>query len=500
MIETADLLLENQFLKQELDRLKVKSESQIAYLNYQLSELRRLIFGARSERFIPAAIPGQLPLLIEQEETKTAAPEAIITVDAHDRKKKAKKENHPLRQPFPAHIHREEIKIYPEGFSENSQEKPIGEEITEVLEEIPGKFFVKKYIRYKFAKKEEGIAIGELPSRPIEKGLFGELLLTRILVDKYCDHIPVYRQQQRFARAGIKLAYSTLIDVPRQVCKLLFPLQEELQKQVFASNYLQVDETPHPVLDSNTKGKTHRGYLWVYRSVARRLVLFDYRQGRGREGPKEILKNYKGFIQTDGYAVYDDFDRHPDITLVGCMAHARRYFEKALDNDRLRAEYFMTQVQQLYEVERIIREETKTEEEINALRKQRSLPVLKELQHWLETTISQVPPASPIGKAIAYSLSRWKKLMTYTGHPFLEIDNNLVENAIRPTVLGRKNYLFSGSHEGAERSAMIYSLLGSCKMNDVNPEKWLSDILIKLPDTKTSELFSLLPNSWKEHK
>lgn len=497
MIETQDLLLENQVLQEKL----IRSESQIAFLKYQLDELKRMIFGAKSERFVSALIPGQLTLPIQEQEARVIEEEPTITIEEHDRKKKKKKENHPLRQPFPAHLHREEIKTYPEGFDENSPEKPIGEEITEVLEEVPGKFYVKRYIRYKFASKEtDGVVIGELPSRPIEKGLFGELLLTRILIDKYCDHIPVYRQQQRFQRGGIKLAYSTLVDVPRQLGKLFVPLYQELKKQTLSGNYLQIDETPHPVLDPDKKGKTHRGFLWVYRSVEQRLVLFDYCPGRGKEWPKEILKNYKGFIQTDGYAVYEDFDRHPDITLVGCMAHARRYFEKAMENDRSRAEYFMTRVQQLYEVERLIRDESKSDEEIIALRKERSLPVLNELQGWLETTIREVPPASPIGKAIAYSRSRWKKLTVYTEHAFLEIDNNLVENAIRPTVLGRKNYLFAGSHQGAERSAMFYSFIGSCKMNDVNPEHWLADILLKLPDTKTSQLFSLLPNYWKENK
>ena len=205
-----------------------------------------------------------------------------ITVEAHDRKKKKKKENHPLRQPFPAHLHREDIKIYPEGFDENSLEKPIREEITEVLEEIPGKFYVKRYIRFIFASKtNQGVVIGNLPSRPIEKGLFGELFLSRVLIDKYCDHIPIYCLQQRLAREGIKIAYSTLVDIPRQLGKLIVPLYEESKKQLLTSNYLQLDETPHPVLESNTKGKVHRGWFWVYRSVEARLVLFNYSPGRG---------------------------------------------------------------------------------------------------------------------------------------------------------------------------------------------------------------------------
>lgn len=496
MIKTADLLLENKTLQEKL----LQSESEIFYLKYQLDQLKRQVFGVKSERFLSMLNAGQLALQIENENPPVIAKQATITVEAHDRKKNKKRENHPVRKPFPAHLPREVEKIYPAGFDEKSPEKPIGEEVTEILEEIPGKFYVKQLIRYKFANKETGgVVIGELPSRVNEKGMFGELLQTRIIIDKYCDHIPGYRQEQRFTRAGIKIPYSTLMDVPRQVGDYLVLLYKELKKQSLACNYLQIDETPHPVLDRETKGKTHRGYLWVYRSVEQRLVLFEYCPGRGQRWPKEILKNYKGFIQTDGYIAYDSFDRRTDITSVCCMAHARRYFEKALVDHKDLAEYFITKLQSVYAVEREIRDENKSEEEILFLRREKSLPVLNELEKWLNENIHQ-PPATPIGKAIAYTLGRWKKLTAYIEYPFLEIDNNLVENAIRPTVLGRKNYLFSGSHESAQRAAMFYSFFGSCKMNDVNPQDWLADVLVRLPETKSSELYTLLPNYWKNNK
>lgn len=282
---------------------------------------------------------------------------------------------------------------------------------------------------------------------------------------------------QRFQRSGVKFAYSTLVDVPRQIGSLLELLYNELIKQVLSSKYLQADETPHPVLDSKVKEKTHRGFLWVYRSVEQRLILFDYRQGRGREGPKKLLEKFCGFLQTDGYNVYDEFGSRKDITLVGCMAHARRYFEKALDNDKTRAQYFMDKIQDVYALERTIKESNLKGEAVVALRMEKSKPVLNELELWLKESIIQVTPLSPIGKAVAYSLSRWKKLTEFLGHSFLEIDNNLVENAIRPTVIGRKNYLFSGSHEGAKRSAMFYSFIGSCKMNGINPDEWLAYLI-----------------------
>jgi hypothetical protein len=289
------------------------------------------------------------------------------------------------------------------------------------------------------------------------------------------------------------------MDVPRQAGNYMVPLYEVLKEQSLNCKYLQIDETPHPVLDRETKGKTHRGYLWVYRSVEQRLVLFEYCPGRGQRWPKEILKNYKGFIQTDGYVSYDYFDRRSDITSVCCMAHARRYFEKALVDHKDLAEYFITRLQLVYAVEREIRQENKSAQEILFLRKEKSLPVLNELEKWLKENTNH-PPQSPIAKAVAYTLSRWKKLTAYIEYPFLEIDNNLVENAIRPTVLGRKNYLFSGSHESAQRAAMFYSFFGSCKMNDVNPQEWLTDVLVKLPETKSSQLYTLLPNYRKNSK
>lgn len=483
----------------EKEQIIARLEQKNIALSFQLAQLQRMIFGAKSERYVSYSDSNQLALGIELTSEQAAEQEQVVVIDEHERKKNVKKKNHPIRQAFPADLPREEIFIYPEGYDENSTEKPIGEEVTEVLEEIPGKFFVKRYRRFKYASKETGkIVIGALPTRPIEKGLFGEQLLAQMLIDKYCDHIPFYRQEQRYKRAGLTIAYSTLADTPRQLCSLFLPLYEVLKEQSLQGNYLQIDETPHPVMDSSVKGKTHQGYLWVYRSVQERLVLFDYRPGRSNAWPKAILKDYSGFIQTDGYVGYDGFKNHPNITLVGCMAHARRYFEKAISNNKELADFFITEIQKVYAVERRIREEKLSSDEIAQLRNEKSRPILNKLEIWMKEKITQTTPSSAIGTAIAYSLARWKKLTAYLDHSFLEIDNNLVENAIRPTVLGRKNYLFSGSHESAQRSAMIYSFLGSCKMNNVNPKEWLADVLLRLPDTKQSELIDLLPCNWQK--
>jgi len=473
----------------------LEKESRLEQVEFELAQLKRMIFGAKSERFVPSAHPSQLNLL--EQPVAEGVNEEVVVVDKHERKKK--KEKHPVRLPFPTSLPREVTVIYPQGFDHNTTQKPIGEEVTEVLEEIPGKFYVKKTVRLKFANPNgEGVVIGPLPSRPIDKGLFGTLLLTRIIIEKYCDHLPLYRQLERMKRAGVKLAYSTVADVPAQIGELLEPLYNELIKQALSAKYIGVDETPHPVLDKDVKQKTHRGYFWVYQAVEQRLVLFDYKLGRGKNGPAELLKNFKGFLQTDGYQVYEDYGKREDITLVGCMAHARRYFEKALDSHREKAQHVIELLQKVYAIEREIKDQKLDEGEIISLRNQRSLPVLTELKQWLDEHLYSVTPQSPLGKAIGYMHSRWENLTRYLNHGFLQIDNNLVENAIRPTVLGRKNFLFSGSHEAAQRSAMFYSFIGSCKMNNINPEEWLADVLEKIKDTKTSQLHTLLPNNWKK--
>lgn len=239
-----------------------------------------------------------------------------------------------------------------------------------------------------------------------------------------------------------------------------------------ASNYLHVDETPIKVLDkgkkahpngSSGRSQTHRGYYWVYQNSIKKIVLFDYQQGRGREGPISVLENFQGYLQTDGYAAYEIFDKRSGITLLHCMAHARRMFSEALQNDRDRAEYALAQIGKLYAIERQCKEQSLDFEAIDALRKEKSVPVLESLGVWMKQQYMEVTPKSAIGKALAYSIERWKRLSLYATKGMLAIDNNPVENSIRPVAVGRKNYLFAGSHEAAQRSAMLYSLLGTCK-------------------------------------
>lgn len=466
-----------------------------ATLRHELDQLKRLVYGSRHERFIPATSPEQLALGLPPVATAQLAAAPVQTIAyTRTQKKEITEKVHTCRMKLPADLPREKVILEPK---ENvSGFKRIGEEITEELERIPGKLFVRQYVRPKYAKPQgDGIVIADLPSRPIDKGIAGPGLLAQIIIDKYTDHLPVYRQVQRFEREGIKLSSSTLTDWISGTCSLLEPLYEQLKRQVLSTHYLQADETPIKVLDKDKKGATHRGYHWVYHSPIERMVLFDYREGRGREGPQECLNNFKGHLQTDGYAVYEDFDKKSDIILLHCMAHARRKFDEAKDNDLARASYALTEIQKLYAVERQAKTGELTYQQRFELRQEKSVPVLKDLKNWMLENYKSVLPKSTIGQALRYSLERWDKLILYTTEGKLEIDNNPVENSIRPVAIGRKNYLFAGSHNGARRAAMLYSFLGTCKINNINPFDWLKNTLDKIPTYPVNKLHQLLPSN-----
>jgi transposase len=467
-------------------------------LKQQLQRLQRMIFGMRHERYVPAGTnPSQLSLDIEVEETAVCnlADAQKITYTRANTTIEQKPLAHPGRMRLPESLRREEIIIEPAG--DLSGCKKMGEEITEVLEYQPGELFVKKYIRVKYAKpRGEGVFIGELPSRPLEKAMAGPGLLAQIVIDKYADHLPLYRQMQRFERTGLKLPYSTLTDWVSATCRLITPLYEALKAEVLRSGYLHADETPIKVLDKDKNGGTHRGYYWVYQDSIKKIVFFDYQQSRGREGPAGILENFQGYLQTDGYTAYEVFGRKENITLLHCMAHARRMFHEALENDKECASHALQEIQKLYAIERICKQESLTFEEIKEARQQQSVPILYALGKWMKEQYLQTTPKSAIGKALAYSIERWQRLSLYTENGLLNIDNNPVENTIRPVALGRKNYLFAGSHEAAERSAMLYSLLGTCKMNGIEPYTWLRNTLERIATHPISKIKDLLPYSY----
>jgi transposase len=469
--------------------------NEITYLKQENEQLRRFIFGQKRERFVPTVPDEQLGLDLGDMSVETEISTQQIS---YQRKKVNVKRAGQARNPLPAHLERRDTIIEPQ--EDTSGLSKIGEEITEELEYEPGNLYVNRFIRPKYAKTHEdsaNILIGDLPLRPIEKGIAGPGLLAHILISKFVDHLPIYRQLQIFKRQDVRLSKSTIDGWVSAVCDLLSPLYESIKKQILQSDYLMVDETTIRVLDKMLKGRTHQGYFWVYYDPLGRQVLFEYCQGRGREGPNEMLKTFTGAIQTDGYAGYNEVNARSDITELACMAHARRYFEKALDQDKERAGWMTKHIQVLYKIEAKARDEGLSYEQRFLLRKEQSAPVLKEMKKWLDENLTEVLPSSLPGKAIGYMLKRWPALNRYIDDGRYEIDNNLVENAIRPVALGRKNYLFAGSHNGAKRAAMIYSLAATAKMQGLEPQAYLKNVLTKLPDWPHRRIEDLLPQNLK---
>jgi transposase len=481
-------------LEQKESQLEQK-KNQILHYSQLVAQLQRMLFGTKSEKFKQEPVDAnQLALSFEQ-----ILEENPLTEDDEQTVKETitnepKKKNHPGRHKLPDHLPEHIIVIEPNESIEGLVK--IGEERTEILEMAPAKFFKLVIIRPKYAKANNGgVLIGEMPSRPIEKCLAGNALLVHLLIGKYVDHLPLYRQQQIFKRLGMKIPPSTIDGWIRQLGRLLEPLYDAMVNVVKQNGYLQADETPTKVLDKSKKGKCHLGYYWVYHAPLKRMVVFDYQRSRNAAAPRKILDDFEGYLQTDGYVVYKQYNHNKQVTHLACWAHARRYFEQSLTQDKSRAEFAMGKIQNLYKIEREAKEFSANHRKQYRLK--HALPIINELGKFISEENKKVLPKSLIGKAFTYSINLWDNLQHYLYNGDLLIDNNLIENSIRPNALGRKNYLFAGSDNGALRTAMFYSFFGTCKMNGVNPDQWLKHVLENIADHKVNRLHELFPQNFK---
>lgn len=489
---------ENMDYKALLDRALTINEAQqftIQNLQLQLLQLKKLVYGSRHEKFV-SGTDQNVPTLFDVPAMAEVITTATTTV-TYEKTNRQLQPNHKGRNSFPDTLRREEQILYPEG-TDLSIAKKIGEDVTETLAFIPCELFVKKVVRPKLLEAVTNrIVQAPAPERPFEKSNVDASLVAQIVVEKYMDHLPLHRQLKRYARLGVTISNSTMGDWLGAAANLILPLYEAHCKLVIACNYLHADETTIKVLESERKGATHLGYYWVYQAHEKKLVLFDYQMGRGREGPKHILKNYQGYLQTDGYGVYDDFAQRPGITLLGCMAHARRKFNDALTNNKSIGSAVLEEIQKLYAIERYITDHEIKDEAKLQYRKENAVPLLKQLGTWMQDKYSEVLPKSAIGNAMAYSIKRWDKLSLYATTAELNIDNNPVENSIRPVAVGRKNYLFAGSHAAAQRAAIFYSLLTTCNNYQINPYEWLHDVLNRIASHPINQITELLPQNWK---
>jgi transposase len=467
-------------------------ENQVAQLTFQLEQIKRLMYGAKSERYIPSD-PGQSTLF----EVPASASPSVQAISYTRSAPQAKQ--HPVREAIAAHLPRVERVVEPADLPAGA--KKIGEEITETLEYVPATIHVDKLVRPKYAINDTEaertvVYIAPMPSMPFPKSNLGAGLAAHICVAKFCDHIPLYRQRAQLKRAGLEVSDSNIGDWFKSAATLLEPLGDALRKEVLTQDYLQVDESPIPVQRDHQEGSWRTGYHWVYHAPLVKAVLFDYRPGRSAAFPIEVLKDFQGAMQTDGYGGYEQLAQREGITALACMAHARRKFEQALTNDKVRAEHVLTLIGELYTIERHCREQGMDPAQCKEHRQSRAAPLLDELEKWLKDQMILVAPKSPIGNAIAYTLSLWARLCAYTLDGRYLIDNNRIENTIRPLAIGRKNYLFAGSDRGARHAALMYSLLGTCKLHSVEPFAYLRDVISRISDYRTSMLPELLPQNW----
>jgi transposase len=469
--------------------------------------LRRQIFGRKSERFVPKQVtnPNQLTLFYDGQVLEASAEETVgQIVESYERKKpQVEKKPHPGRMAIPEHLRREEVIIEPQ--EDTTGMILIGEDVTETLEYTPGEMWVKRTRRPKYARptkeQQEGqspIVQALAPDTPFNRCKAGVSLIAHILMSKYLEHLPLDRLLHRFARSGLKIPQQTIGDWVKRGINLLETLHERYVIWLLSSGYLQIDETTLKVLEDG-KGKCHLGYLWVLLDPVSRAPYFHYHPGRDHGLPLKLLADFQGILQCDGYGAYETVQKlRPDqIHLVNCLAHMRRGFFEAKGNDEKRATEALAIIKQMYEVEAEARTLQLNHKERLALRQEKLKPLFDLFETWLNHHINQVTPSSPIGKATAYTLKRWKNMQIVLIDGSVEIDNNLVENAIRPVAIGRKNYLFAGSHEAAKRTAIIYTFVSACKHANINPEEWLVDVLNRVQDTKVTQLHTLFPINWQ---
>jgi transposase len=494
-----------------------EKDDKIKQLTDQLAWYRRKFWKPSSEKYIPQD-PDQrridfdgLDILPEEEQTIQEAAKEIIS---YQRKKAEKPKSQPVRLPLPDDLRREEEIIEPEGIDENWVR--IGEEVTEILEHKPGELYVRRIVRPKYVLRKalqqqpenteehvQTVKIGTLPLLPLPRSNAGASLLAELLIGKYMHHLPFHRQLAIFKQTGVSIPASTVNGWFTGSCDLLRALYYKLREIVLATDYIQVDESTVPVID-NKKHRAAKVYLWVVRSVIKNLMFFHYDKGsRAQKVVIELLCDYQGAVQTDGYEAYSIYENKKGVLLLGCWAHARRKFTEAAGEDPSGAAYALDQIGMLYHVEAMASDQNMNDNQRAELRGRLAYPILCAFEKWIVSYYPKVLPKGKMGRALSYTYSLFHRLSRYHLDGRYQIDNNLVENAIRPLAVGRKNFLFCGNHDAAENAAIMYSLLGCCKACDVNPREWLTDVLSRIPAYNRDyslNLADLLPHNWKTSK
>ncbi len=472
--------------------------TEIESLKLLIVKLKRMHFGPSSEKYDRDR--QQLELRLEDLEANQAAAAAPPAVAATVVPKTAPLK--PARRPLPAELPRETETIAPDQEACpdcGGTLRRLGEDVTETLEYVPARFKVIRTVRPKLSCAGcSRIVQAPAPNRPIDRGLAGPGLLAHVLVAKYADHLPLYWQAEIYRREGVELDRSTLADWVGGASRTLEPLVDALRKYVLGAGKLHGDDVPVPVLEPGN-GKTKTGRLWTYvrddrpaGSEEPAAVWFAYSPDRKGEHPAGHLEKYAGVLQADGYAGFNKLYEKGRIVEAACWAHVRRKFHDLYQAHRSPiAKEALERIGQLYGMEQEIRGRSPAERK--EVRQARSRPLLESMQAWWKATLAKLSQKSDVAMAIRYALDRWSALLRFCEDGRVEMDNNAAERALRAVALGRKNYLFVGSDAGGERAAVIYSLLGSAKLNGIDPETYLSSVLRRIADHPINRIAELLP-------
>ena len=466
-------------------------------LTHENALLKRMKFAAQSERFNPE----QKSLLEDEIEADLAA--VATEIDALQEAQapaKLEEKKVPKRAPLPANLPRREIRHEPNSTTCTCgcQMKRVGEDVAEKLDYVPGVFTVERHIRGKWAcTKCETIHQVPVDPHVIDKGIPTTGLLAQVLVAKHADHLPLYRQEAIFGRAGLAIPRSTLAQWVGSCGVQVQPLVDAMRNELLQHRVLHADETPVSMLKPGN-GKTHRAYLWAYATSAfetTRVVVYDFCESRSGEHARRFLGNWRGSLTCDDFSGYKALIAS-GVTEVGCLAHARRkFFDLHAAKQSQIADFALQQFARIYEIEREVKEHNADQRQ--AIRQQQTKPLLDALHQWMMLQRQKVPEGSASAKALDYSLRRWEALTRFADDGQLPVDNNWIENQIRPIAIGRDNWLFAGSLRAGQRAAAVMSLIQSARMNGHDPYAYLRDVMARLPMQRASRIQDLLPHRWQ---
>ncbi|MHA4812521.1 IS66 family transposase [Flavitalea flava] len=503
---------QNEQLRQQLADLQQKVEDGLRK-EWQLKELQTMLFGQRSEKVIPETAATQAAIqqtlgsdfdaaqveAIIQEAVAPMSTESVAKAILKTSRKRKRHQAHKGRRAIPTHIETEKVVFDLPG--DKTGLKPMGKKVSVYYDFVPGKLIkkIEEHLQYISQDGETILCTPVLP-RMIERGTVSNRLLAHLHSERFVYYMPYYRQLQRFERImGFSFAAST-VDHWEEVCyKKLKRLLKLLKKMIQRAGYIKADETSLKYLHDVGKGKAATGWLWVFLAPELKLILFEFDPTRAHQVPQEILKDFKGDLQVDGLSSYTAaFKDNDDVTLLGCLVHIRRGFQKAQKQNKSLAGEVLTYFNIIYKIEAYADKQKLNDEQRLALRKKYTKPFLDKIKTWLLEQQSKDPvPDTPMAKAITYALNQWDRVQRFTEVATVDLDNNSVERAIRPITLFRKNSLFASNAHGGERAALYYSLVESCKLNGIDPFEYLHDVYNRLHDCPAGELIHLLPPYWK---